>query len=242
MSRFTYQLAESAHLGDTVSFGQYGGLKKDTSAIEVATAIHEQLNGFDSRQAGGLRRAEVELSRRGFDTDGVKNSAAEGWNSFKSSERLYSELVNGSIDSCRRGDLTTEESLMLYTRPFDPSTSLTKADQIFLTGEKVDTVEHKNCPELTNLQPSRDALVKKATRLGIKVFPHDEMDKAKYKPLFHFDRRRPIPPGFEQINEDMFARKDNKFIVFNGSGVDSWTGNQPITKISHVENILLTTL
>ena len=36
---------------------------------------------------------------------------------------------------------------------------------------------------------------------------------------------RPIPAGFEQINEDLFARKDNKFMVFNGPGVDSFSTN-----------------
>eukprot|EP00594_Rhizosolenia_setigera_P015855 CAMPEP_0178972640 /NCGR_PEP_ID=MMETSP0789-20121207/21161_1 /TAXON_ID=3005 /ORGANISM="Rhizosolenia setigera, Strain CCMP 1694" /LENGTH=88 /DNA_ID=CAMNT_0020660181 /DNA_START=76 /DNA_END=342 /DNA_ORIENTATION=+ len=38
--------------------------------------------------------------------------------------------------------------------------------------------------------------------------------------------------GFEQINEDLYARKENKFMVFNGVGVDTWySGTQPITKI-----------
>lgn len=36
---------------------------------------------------------------------------------------------------------------------------------------------------------------------------------------------RSIPAGFEQINEDLFARKDNKFMVFNGPGVDSFSTN-----------------
>ena len=42
--------------------------------------------------------------------------------------------------------------------------------------------------------------------------------------------QRPIS-GFEQINEDLFARKDNKFMVFNSAGVDSWSSPpQPVTK------------
>ena len=42
--------------------------------------------------------------------------------------------------------------------------------------------------------------------------------------------QRPIQ-GFEQINEDLFARKDNKFMVFNSAGVDSWSSPpQPMTK------------
>ena len=47
---------------------------------------------------------------------------------------------------------------------------------------------------------------------------------------------RPIPSGFEQINEDLYARKDNKFMVFNGPGVDSWqTPPQPVTKTKGID-------
>jgi hypothetical protein len=84
--------------------------------------------------------------------------------------------------------------------------------------------------------------VKKASRLGIPVIPREELAKSAFTPLYGFSRRRKLPPGFEQINEDMFARKDNKFMVFNGAGVDSWHGTQPVTKVSLLENILLTTL
>ena len=49
--------------------------------------------------------------------------------------------------------------------------------------------------------------------------------------IIEFHSQRPIPTGFEQINEDLFARKDNKFMVFNGAGVDSWKSPpQPVTK------------
>ena len=58
--------------------------------------------------------------------------------------------------------------------------------------------------------------------------------------------QRPIPAGFEQINEDLFARKDNKFMVFNGAGmntyvggVDAWTSSpQPVTKMQRGLDVL----
>jgi hypothetical protein len=36
--------------------------------------------------------------------------------------------------------------------------------------------------------------------------------------------------GFEQINEDLYARSDNKFLVLNGPGVGSWK-SQAVTKL-----------
>ena len=58
--------------------------------------------------------------------------------------------------------------------------------------------------------------------------------------LFPEEGRPPIPEGFEQINDDMFARKDNRFMVFNGTGLDSWTGSQqPKTKVNGLEDDIL---
>jgi hypothetical protein len=34
----------------------------------------------------------------------------------------------------------------------------------------------------------------------------------------------------------LFARKDNKFMVFNEAGMRSWKGTQPITKTAHELN------
>lgn len=228
-------------MGDTILSGPYRGLKKNESAIEVATAIQEQFNGFEKLQSGGdfRRLAEGELKRRGFETAGVKQAVAEGWKNFKVSEKQYTEIVEGTIDNCTRSDLTTADSLKLYTSVFDESTPLTTADRIFLTDRKPDHVPTKIPDSVDSAAPRTDSFVKKAQRLGIPVL-HSEISKARYSPLFKFERRRRVPEGFEQINEDMFARKDNKFMVFNGAGVDSWHGTQPLTKTSHVDNILKT--
>ena len=59
--------------------------------------------------------------------------------------------------------------------------------------------------------------------------------------------QQPIPAGFEQINEDLFARKDNKFMVFNsagmntyvGAGADAWMSPpQPVTKMQKGLDVL----
>ena len=82
----------------------------------------------------------------------------------------------------------------------------------------------------------------RASRLAIPITSHSELLKSRSQPLFQFEKRQPVPAGFEMINEDMFARKDNKFMVFNGAGVASWKGTKPVTKISGIENMLMGTL
>jgi hypothetical protein len=182
---------------------------------------------------------ESELQRRGFDTDGVKEAIGEGWHDYKTSEKQYTEVVKGSMDEWRRSDLSTEDSLKLYTSMFNSETTVTTSDQIFLGGFKENEGSRLSSVK-TETVPRTNAFVRKANRLGIPVTPHEEITSSP--PLFHSDRRRNVALGFEQINEDMFARKDNKFMVFNGAGMDSWNGTQPVTKIAHVEGILLTTL
>jgi hypothetical protein len=67
-------------------------------------------------------------------------------------------------------------------------------------------------------------LIKAAARgINIRKSASNNSGKTEIDMLtFH---TRPIPAGFEQINEDLFARKDNKFMVFNGPGVDSFSTN-----------------
>ena len=70
-----------------------------------------------------------------------------------------------------------------------------------------------------------ESFIRKAASKGINI------RKKPPSSLVEFRSQRPIPNGFEQINEDLFARKDNKFIVFNYAGVNSWMSPpQPVTK------------
>jgi hypothetical protein len=84
--------------------------------------------------------------------------------------------------------------------------------------------------------------VKKASRLGIYVEECQGKGKVSNPPLYQSDLRDKNPSGFEQINDDMYARTDNKFMVFNGAGVDSWDDCcKAITDISDAEKILRST-
>jgi hypothetical protein len=79
-----------------------------------------------------------------------------------------------------------------------------------------------------------ESFIRKAATKGINI--------ARKSPsgLMEFRTQRPTPNGFEQINEDLFARKDNKFMVFNWAGVDSWKSPpQPVTKKNRGMDILV---
>jgi hypothetical protein len=184
-----------------------------------------------------------EVKRRGLDKTGVKETVTKGFHSFTTSEKQYSEIVEASIPGCRRSDLTTAESLKLYVSMFDESTQLSTADLIFVLGDKPDCESPPSQLRPVNPPPRSTSFVKKAARRGITITSYEDIAKAKSAPLFMLDQRRPVPPGFEQINDDMFARKDNKFMVLNGAGVSSWQSRiLAITKISHVDDVLLSTL
>jgi hypothetical protein len=183
-----------------------------------------------------------EVKRRGLDKTGVKETVTTGWHSFTTSEKQYSEIVEAPIPRCRRSDLTTADSLQLYASMFDESTQLSTADLIFALGDKPEGESPPSQSRPVNTASRSTSFVKKAARRGIKITSYEDIAKAKSAPLFKLDQRRPVPPGFEQINDDMFARKDNKFMVLNGAGVSSWHGAHPITKISHVDDVLLSTL
>lgn len=238
---FSLQLARSAHLSEKVYRGEYRGLDKDTSAIEVATAIHEQFNALESSPIAGDFLVERELERRGLNTAGVVNAVSSGWETFRTSEQQYIEVVNAKASRCQRSDLTNSASLGLYASVFDGGTNLSTADRIFLQAVSLESLKERKpvYPPFEPTEPS--SFVKKAARLGIAITSHCGDSLSITPSLYQFTPRHDVPVGFEQVNEDMFARKQNKFMVLNGAGVDSWTGTQPITKVSQAESILLST-
>lgn len=249
---FCLQLAESAHIGTTIKFGQYRGLSQEESAIETATLVHEQFNALENMRSRGdlspegISLVDMELKRRGLDASGVRDTVAAGWERYNKSEKQYSEVLQAPSPTCRRSDLTTASSLNLYASLFDEKTQLSVPDLIFMLGRK--PAEASNTEEakrpLDYGKQQKVSFVEKAQSMGVPIVPHDEVLTFKSAPLFQFARRCKVPPGFEQINEDMFARKDNKFMVFNGAGVDSWKGNgaDPVTRVSKMEDDLLVAL
>lgn len=242
-------LTESAHIGRIISSGPYKSFHHGTSAIEVATVIHEQFNALDNmRQRGelneGIRLMDSELKRRGFYTDGVKEAINSAWDEHIAAEKHYSEVFSDCSSACFRSDLTTENSLQLYTSLYPPDQPVPTNDLIFVTGKKsIEDDKKKQHSKRLSSPKSGSSFVAKASKAGITITAHEKRVDEKDRPLFHFKRGQVVPEGFEMVNEGLFASKKNKFMVFNEAGVDSWRLERtPVTKTKGVENMLLGTL
>jgi hypothetical protein len=219
-------MAQSANLGSILSSGEYRGLDRDVSAIDAAKAMHEQFCHQTDFPSTEQRRVQSELYRCGFGSSGVQETASREWKSFSLARREYTEIVAPKSGGCTRSALSDAETLKLYASFFNPDTELTTADQIYLgsTEPKYHLKEEK----FSTAEPAEDSsgprqpslFAQKAARLGIKCTP--------YTGLVSTLRAHPqglTPAGFEQINDDMFCRTENAFMVFNRAGMDSWDSN-----------------
>lgn len=228
-------------MGETVQHGPYEGLSKNHSAIEVEAAIQEQFNATSTIYSDGVDRERVierELRRQGMYKTGVRYAVADGLDHLLNAERQYEEILNVSKAACRRSDLTTTDSFRLYTSPFDFNTELSTADQIFLLGKAPEDSRHNKpesqpCGRLLEDTTEPTQFAKKAACFGIQIAPRAKI--TDMSTLFAPPRRiMAAPNGFEQIKQDLFSKKDNQYMVFNGAGVSSWMqneANEPITKL-----------
>ena len=230
------KLAESAHINRTIRTGPYRGLEQDHSAIQVETSIHEQFIGVERASSSSKKLVEMELKRRGLDTLGVKETVDVSWSNFCSSEKQFTEITENSLSPTGRSGLTTPSTFDLYMSYFDESTVLTTPDLIFLSGEKKDNAS-KYPPKLLEQNKVASSFDKKASCLGVSVKPREGSETPTSSSLFPLHLRKRVPQGFEQINDDLFCRKSNKFFVLNGAAVDTWYGTQPITKVFQAEDV-----
>lgn len=209
--------------------------------------VQEQLNAYENmRDRGELREGvalmDSELRRRGFYTEGVKSAVGSGWKQRTQAEKVYAESFLKSSQFSSRSELTTANSLRLYSSFYPHSKEMSIMDLTFLLGRNAKGTSAERRQEPLGRGVSHSPIVARAKRLGIEITSHSDLLKQRNQPLFQFERRTEVPPGFEMINEDFFARKDNKFMVFNGPGVDSWRGTDPETKIAGIADMLLGTL
>jgi hypothetical protein len=233
---FNLQLCRSSHLGEIIVGGEFRGFHKDDSAVQVASALHEQFNYLESQTE--LQCDDREISRKGFETDGIKESVRLGCSRLSSAKMQYSEVLEPVGTVCQRSGLSTANSLKLYVSNFDKEMALTTSDRIFL--------EAYNHPSTMSYRPTygdnsaiftSSSFVDKGFCLGFVITPHAQRIEQMFPPLYKAYQKQSVSAEFEQINEDMFSRKENKFMVFNGAGVDSWTGTQSITKSFHPPTI-----
>lgn len=190
----------------------------------------------------GITLMDSELRRRGLYTEGVKGAISSGWNRRVRAEKHYSESSLELSQRSTRSELSTTNSLQLYSSFFPHDKEMTTTDLTFIVGDKADVPHTKTKPNHIDLKDRPSAFVTRAKRLGIPIDSRNDLIDSRNQPLFHFEQKKEVPAGFEMINEDFFARKDNKFMVFNGAGVDSWHGTEPVTKISGVDKMLSGTL
>eukprot|EP00957_Ditylum_brightwellii_P113701 8669251-Ditylum_brightwellii.AAC.1 len=249
------RLAESAHIGSEIRTGPYRGLPQSASAMEVTTIIQEQFNSLentrehgDLHSGGGLQFVDEKLRRCGMDKSGVKATILNDWDRRAMAEEAYNEIIDTSSIGCKRSDLTTERSMKLYSSFFDESTKISGLGMMYMLGEenpgdfsnqKKRVIEKE--PFSSKISVEHSSFAKKAAHIGIPISARRSESEQPSPSLFSYQNHRPVPPGFEQINEDLYARRDNKFMVFNGTGVDFWNGAIPcpITKIHSIEEDIL---
>ena len=225
------KLAESAHICSEIKSGPYQGLRETDSAVGVTAVIHEQLNNIDNMRRrgegmkGSLPGVDDDLRQRRMDKASVKDAIYKDYANSIRAEEAYSEIIDTSSLGCRRSDFSDEKSMKLYCSFFDQATPLSRLDMTYLMGNG----PHKDKPN-----------TKERTVVGGLKIECTKPSNRRSTSLFPEEGRPPIPEGFEQINDDMFARKDNRFMVFNGTGLDSWTGSQqPKTKVNGLEDDIL---
>ncbi len=244
--------AQSAHINNEIMCGQYRGLSKMESAIEVTTVIQEQFHSLEAMKSKGVLSKSVlpgvneELRRRSLDTIGVMDAVHRGWKRYSYTEDCYRELLKSSTLSHRRSDLTDTNSMKLYCSFFDQNTSLTNLEMNIMSGgkEKLDKtlpVEKSSSHESRREESRREVLhMQKASLMGT-ASKLDHTSQSSF--FFPLEDKKKIPNGYEQINDDLFARKDNRFMVFNGVGVETNWPPKPKSKISSkslVEDITIT--
>jgi len=247
------KLSESAHICQEIQSGPYRGLNQNESAVRVATTIHGYFNFLEEKvEEGELSYSEIHppelletLKQNDLYSVGVTESFYSGWKHLAKAEKTYSEIVDMSSVGYRRSDITTDSSMKLYSSFFDQSSEISPLEQAYAIGDRLPNDPSKPlrrstrpCEKVSG--PDKDlksfdesSFILKAASRGINIRKKTSRtrDKQDNINIIEFHTQRPIPAGFEQINEDLFARKDNKFMVFNGAGVDSWKSPpQPVTK------------
>jgi hypothetical protein len=175
-----------------------------------------------------------ELKRRQMDTPGVMESVHKDWNSFAASHDCYKEITRVNDLHHHRSDLTDEKSIKLYCSFFDDSSALTEIEKSYISGTEL--AEKKISSSKGKIVQSNDLkgdnhspLLQRAKMMGFPMINSSDGSNNTFGLFTDKKREDPIPSGFEQINEDLYARKDNRFMVFNDAGVENWPP-RPVTK------------
>ena len=243
------KLSQSSHITREIRNGPYRGVPSQESAIAVSAAVHEQLNTLDNMKNRGELRGERGLpgvddflKRRGMDNPGVMDAIFGSWSRSSKSEQIYSETSSQVPKGTQRSDLTDDKSLKLYCSHFPSYTQLSILDLTLIRGTMTlnntvssSTHEDSSIGKVTTAAAYVDRhdseFMKKAKRMGYNVLPFNSTAGNVTSSLFMDNGKTKIPQGFEQINDDLYARIENKFLVFNAAGLCEWPP-VPVTKIN----------
>lgn len=188
-----------------------------------------------------------------MDTVGVMDAVYSGWNRKAKTEECFKEILDSSSLGQRRSDLTDSKSMKLYCSFFDDSLVVSNLEMNSMSGGKEQL--YKTLPKnISDCQPydpflltkfqSKNTNVAESNRpevlhnarskmLGLIPFNKNSASSAA---LFPNEALMKIPRGYEQINDDLYARKDNRFMVFNGVGLENDWPPKPISKINSLSS------
>jgi hypothetical protein len=206
----------------------------------VSAAVHEQLNTLDRMKSRGelsgergLPGVDDFLKRRGMDNPGVMDAIFISWSRFSKSEQIYREISTQSLAGNQRSDFSDEKSLKLYCSHFPSSSQLSAFDMALISSSAPAYNNHDSSVAVYNtagVEKRASAFTIKAKQMGYNLLSFNSPTGESTSSLFMDSSKYKIPQGFEQINDDLFARIENKFLVFNAAGLCEWPP-VPVTKI-----------
>jgi len=218
--------------------------------MRVATVVNEQFNVLENMKnrgelrGAGLPGVDEELKRKEMDKPGVIDAVFGGWSRFSDSEQVYREILDDTPIGPQRSEFTDEKSMKVYCSLFPQSTHLSKLDLTYINGEN----SSRTAPSLSderillldnepqgNISRDKSPFTIKATVMGFPLASFGNTVDTSPPSLFKYESRPILPEGVEQINDDLFARKDNRFVVFNRPGLREEWPPEPVTKIHDIK-------
>jgi hypothetical protein len=210
--------------------GPFKGLSQHESASDVVTVITELLNRLESTEKKNLvankhsitSRVVEDLKRREMDTPGVLNEIKEYSKIDTHAETCYDEILSNNSTFHERSDVTDNYSSSLYSSMFSEDVASNDYDVSSMDGNlEVKDLASNNDEIKQNVDAAKcPQLFRKARMIGIDI--GTDLRSNNTSNSFRRHGNNEILHGFEQINDNLFARKDNRFLVFNDAGLSDW--------------------
>lgn len=129
------------------------------------------------------------------------------WDELQNCDVLNQRQLEGDHIKCMRSELTTGDSLNMYFSYFEAETVLADKELKYMLNEGEEETKSGA------IGKGDESVVSPVTSSG-----------------GNLSRRSGVRDGFEQINDDLFARRANKFMVFNGVGMENWSAKPKTAK------------